>query len=395
MFAPESPAIDRWKTAAFELALEEGLAALSTRALAGRLGGSPSAISYHFGNREHLIAAVCAQAVAASAAWRARHREASAVPLPIWLDLAGTFATLLLLRIEETRPLLALLRELEQEALANGWTEITRTMAGEEDAETAFWQDLTIAFGASADEAALWADLALALSTTGLALPSGAGRSAWISGAAVRLQQRLSGAPVALVPNRIPEGTQFDATPGRHNETALRILDAALDAIAEKGADRLNQRDVAARAGVSLSAVTYFFGAKHELVSAAFEDLCRRQYRAMTETGDNSSRAEMMEALDGADSDTALATMEVLMRAVLRNAQLVPAAHRMLAIRGVGSEALLRCLGFAVDRLDGYLWISLTTGRYRRVCNLPLEMRQRALREAAARRVKAMFGEAV
>ncbi|HWU01415.1 MAG TPA: TetR family transcriptional regulator [Novosphingobium sp.] len=390
---PSSPVTDRWAIAAYELALEEGLAALSTRALASRMGGSPSAINYHFGNREQLIGTVCAQAVAASAAWRARHQGATAVPMPIWIDLAGGFSTLLQLRIEESRSLLALLRELEQEAMASGWADIASAMANEEDAEATFWQQQAIAFGATPEQAALWADLALALSSMGLALSSSAYRSPWISGAAVRLQQRLAGEPVTLVPDRVQEGTHFDTSPNRYNETAMRILDAALAAIAEKGADRLNQRDVAARAGVSLSAVTYFFGTKHQLVGTAFEELCRQQYHAMTDTSREPGRDEMIEILSAANGSASLAAMEVLMCAGLRHPTLVPAVHRMLTIRGVGSEALLAKLGFSVDRLDGYLWISMATGRYRRVYNQPLEMQQQALRDAGALRIKALFDQ--
>lgn len=394
MLAPESsrsPAIDRWKVAAYDLALEEGLAALSARALASRVGGSASAINYHFGNREQLIATVCAQALAASADWRLQHRAEGHVMLPIWIDPAGAFAALLQIRIEESRPLLALLRELEQEAITSGWPDIVEAMAAETEAEAVFWQDFTAIFGASAPQGALWADLALALSSTTLSLASSAHRAAWISGAAVRLHQRMTGQSIVLIPNRMQEAAHFDASSSRYNETALRILDAALDALAEKGADRLNQRDVAARAGVSLSAVTYFFGSKQDLISAAFDEMCSRAYRIMTDEGRERSRALIVETLSAASGSKQLATLEVLMRSGLRHPVLLPVVDRMLAIRGVGSEASLAQLGFAVDRLDGYLWISMVTGRYRRVCHLPLEALGEALRDAAWGRLAALF----
>ncbi|WP_206245043.1 helix-turn-helix domain-containing protein [Novosphingobium terrae] len=386
-----SPAIDRWKAAAYDLALEEGLAALSTRAVASRVGGSASAINYHFGNREQLIAAVCAQALEASQGWRAHHREETSVKLPIWLDLAGAFATLLQIRIEDGRPLLSLLRELEQEAVASDWPDVAAAIVDEMAAEAAFWQDYTAMFGASPEQGALWADLALALSSTTLSISTSALRSAWIVGAAVRLQQRLAGQSIVLIPSRMQEAAQFDASSDRYNETALRILDIALSALAEKGADRLNQRDVAARAGVSLSAVTYFFGSKQELISAAFEELCSRAYRAMTDEGRERSRAEMVESLSAAEGSTSLTTLDVLMRSGMRHPVLGPVVDRMLAIRGVGSEALLAQLGFAVDRLDGYLWISMVTGRHRRVSHLPAADRKEAMLQAAWFRLEALF----
>lgn len=72
-----------------------------------------------------------------------------------------------------------------------------------------------------------------------------------------------------------------------------RILDAALEVIAEHGVYRTTHRRVAARAGVPLGSVTYYFTNLDDVLAQAFSRLADRmsaQYRKRME--DASSREE-------------------------------------------------------------------------------------------------------
>jgi TetR/AcrR family transcriptional regulator len=55
------------------------------------------------------------------------------------------------------------------------------------------------------------------------------------------------------------------------SDTRERILEAALQAFAEKGFDGATTRDIAARAGVNLGLIKYYFDAKLKLWQAAVE----------------------------------------------------------------------------------------------------------------------------
>lgn len=385
--------VDRWRTAAFDLALEKGLSSLSMRALAQRVGGSASAVSYYFGSQAILMSELCASVVESSRECRANSLQKARLELSPWLDLAGAVTAILHERLETGRYLFALLREIEQEAMVSGWPEISKMIAADSEAEVAFWRDLAVQYRATNSQGALWADLATALTSMCLSLASPAHRSIWITAAVRRLHQRFQREPVRLAPDAVEHVVGMTVEPRLTNHTASRIVDAALAAIAEKGADRFNQREVASRAGVSLSAVTYFFGAKQELIATAFDEACRREYRAITkaqpgETG----HEEIVLGLSTATNVPPMAAIQVLFRAALRHPDLREAANRMRALRGIGSLFRLRELGIEADRLDGYLWMTLVSGTYQRICHL-LPSRQRELLQTSAPvRLNEMFG---
>lgn len=360
-----STAADRLKTTAFELACSEGLAALSSRSLAEKMGGSPSAIGYHFRSREVLMGELCEQTAQILQAWRSQHLDIANERMPVWEGFAGHFVTALLAMLEACREALLLIRELDREARIHGWAEVSRQIKADHEAEVAFWSRLACSLGCSQEQAEIWSDFALSMTILGLYLPTSALRYAWIGRPASRLQERLSGKAISPIAGsaELPAGLQASSPFERQGTKAMAILDAALTLMTEKGTGRLNQREVASRAGVSLSAVTYFFGSKQELIGAAVEELCRRQYRLLLENvlqgpvGD-----DVMLALSHAENREPLDAMTELLQAAVRYPIIDPAVHRMLSIRGIGSEALLRRLGHDVDQLDGYLWISLCSG---------------------------------
>ncbi|MCE7997449.1 MAG: TetR family transcriptional regulator [Rhodobiaceae bacterium] len=62
---------------------------------------------------------------------------------------------------------------------------------------------------------------------------------------------------------------------------AQAIAAAALDAIHEKGLDRVKLTDVARKAGVTTGAVTYYFEDKDAVLIAAFEESWRQLFRGI------------------------------------------------------------------------------------------------------------------
>src|SRR5215475_10846989 len=54
-------------------------------------------------------------------------------------------------------------------------------------------------------------------------------------------------------------------------ERRVELIEAAYALIAEKGLEGLRTRDIAARAGVNISTLHYYFGTKEELLVAVIE----------------------------------------------------------------------------------------------------------------------------
>lgn len=78
---------------------------------------------------------------------------------------------------------------------------------------------------------------------------------------------------------------------GRGRDT---ILDAAQKVFAEKGYDGASIRDIAARAGVSLSALYYYFPSKQEtlaaMLTASYDRFVRDTATVVSEAGDDAGR---------------------------------------------------------------------------------------------------------
>lgn len=194
--------IDRLKQAAFELACDKGLAALSARSLATHTGGSASAVNYHFGSREQLLFELFGETVAATAEAREAALVSVLEAVPDWSDWPHVFTTVLQARLGRWTGASILLHELEQEIVAGREPQLRQMAVDEIDREAVFWRDLAVRFGASAAAGEVWADLAIGLAGLLLCEKDPAMRSAWISTPSVRLQQRLDRQEVNLVARR-------------------------------------------------------------------------------------------------------------------------------------------------------------------------------------------------
>ena len=71
-------------------------------------------------------------------------------------------------------------------------------------------------------------------------------------------------------------------------DKAAHIVQAAIDAIYEKGLDQVKLTDVAKQAGVTTGAVTYYFEDKDALLIAAFEWSCNAHLEEMISTDSES-----------------------------------------------------------------------------------------------------------
>jgi len=113
----------------------------------------------------------------------------------------------------------------------------------------------------------------------------------------------------------------------RSEETRDRLLTAVVELVAERGLPGISHRAVADRAGVSLSATSYYFGSRTELERAALEAHYARRlddYRRTTESlvGSDLTPDELVDAavelFTASDTDMLLGHFEVFLNAARR-----------------------------------------------------------------------------
>lgn len=384
---------ERLVEAGVELALDRGLGALTARALAERTGLSPSALNYHLGGRDVLIGRVLDRALQASGKWAARNLKAMGeeTGLPAWASPAGVLGAMISERVNGFRPWALLLAEFEGEAEAH--PEL-RERAGAQIATTVeFWRAVATRLGETDTSAEVWSDLALGLVQLFLGEEPAAAKAPWIVDASVRLEARMRGGPIIPVAERGMGAAERLSAEAPASEGARRLLEAALKVIAEKGADRLTQREVAASAGLSLAATTYFFRTKAELIAAAFHELHRQvsaRAFATTSLGEGLTAAVLE---DGGESPAwRTKAMEALQLASARDASLAPIARELRATRGATSLRWLRSLGLEVDRLDAFVVSTTMSGVVQRTRFSTPGQRRDALAEGERRVLSELFG---
>jgi AcrR family transcriptional regulator len=84
------------------------------------------------------------------------------------------------------------------------------------------------------------------------------------------------------------------------SRTRARLMDAALDLLAERGEDSVSLRDLTGAAGANVSAVSYHFGSLKSLCDAAIEDALERyldaQHVAVADLSPDSTLEDLAEA---------------------------------------------------------------------------------------------------
>jgi len=364
-----SGAPERLAQAALDLALDAGLEAVTARAVAERAGASVSAANYHFGGLPALVAEVRVACVARCRAWREAHPPESA-PAAAWSSQAARMAAAITRMLDDLRPWLLLVSDFEGEAEA-GFAAHADDVAAEAAAWAEHWRAVAEAGGAQGPAAQAFAYLAQGLVDLLMGEADAAVRTAWIIDPLARLEARLSRAPlVAAAPD--PAVRLLADAPSA--EGARKILAAAIAVIGERGVARMTQREVAAKAGLSLAATTYFFRTKSDLVRAAFHELHRQVRLQVLEGRERGSNRPSL----GADLLTRQAdrvrALSALVRAAARDPALRPLAEENRATRGATSLGVLRASGAAdADGLDAFLWSTLMSAVFHRARLAPPE----------------------
>lgn len=358
--AEQEARAERLMEAAVALALEEGLGALSARKLAERAKSSPSAMNYHFGRRDLLLRQLQDRIVGLSRAWRDARSQAPLTATPPWMTTADAMSALIQDRLGQGRMILVLLSELEVEAMEQ--PALAEAAGQEMRADTAFWSEQAQALGADAEAAEFWSALATGLISLLIAEADPAVRATWIAAATTRLGQRLEGLPIShQPPYRSALAGERLAAQAPKSETQQRILEAALKVLGEAGADRLTQRDVAASAGVSLAAITYFYRTKADLIAAALGELHRQisdEVLASNSAGFRMAPSSVM-AADGTFG-WRLKAMWAMQAVAARDPRLAPVAAGVRATRGATSARLLARIGAdQADGLDAFVWSTI------------------------------------
>jgi AcrR family transcriptional regulator len=393
---PHGETARRLVDAGVEIARDRGLAALTARALADHAGLSPSALNYHLGGRDVLVGLVLERTLAASAAWRAERLAATGeeAGAPSWVSPAGAIAAALSDRVDNFRCWSLLLAEFEAQAELD--PAIRDAVGGQVAAMAEFWCAVATKLGEAPEAAAIWADLALGLTRLFLGDEPAAAKLPWIVDATGRLKARLGRAPITPLAERAAGPAERLNAKTYASDGARRLLDAALKVLAEKGADRLTQREVAATAGLSLAATTYFFGTKAELIAAAFNELHRQvgdQARALaTANPDEVTLAHVALEEGGEGAVWRLRAMEALVLASARDSSLAPLARNMRATRGATSIGWLRSLGVEADRLDAFVFSTAMSGVIQRTRFSATGRRAAAMVEGERRLLGAAFG---
>jgi AcrR family transcriptional regulator len=387
---------ERLIAAGVEIAREEGLAAVTARSLAVRTGASPSALNYHLGGRETLVGHIASHALAAAADWRAvRQGElGDETGAPVWLSAVGGMAAIVGDRVSAFRTWSLLLSELEIEAQAKQDGVLARKLADEARATTTFWSEAAGLLGESPEMAEVWADLCDGLVQLLLGDEAAAAKTPWIIDAADRTRARLRRAPIAPLVERSIDTLERLTAPRPTSEGASRLIDAALRVIADKGAERLTLREVAAAAGLSLAATTYFFQSKAGLVSAAFHELHRQVREQALAEADNAGRTTLRSALEdeGETRSWRVRAMEALQMSSARDRSLAPLAREFRATRGATSIMWLRAMGLEVDRLDAFVYSTAMSGVVHRTRFASATDRREAVAKAEKRLLGELFG---
>lgn len=364
------PQIDRLIEAARRELAHGGLRAMSFRRLGDAVGATSGALAYHLGAKADILSEVVTRERLRDQRW---HDE--------WLERLDGLERL-------DRQALAAILEQYLDAMVQGEARLTQliwmdlALRAPRDAEVAakvtpwlaerrsFWTGL---FEGRIEDAAIWAGLAAAYVTdegfNGLVVGAdldyrllrrmaidrlssrlerdGLGREPLFSRLVRRMDRRL-GLPAGDVP--------ADAMgPGPKRDAAL----AACHVLVDGGAEALTHRAVAERAGLSRSAVGYYFRTAADLFKAAISGV----YLIADGRGDPPSPPPGVDPIPWRGQAVARGELAVVLAAA-RDPALSPYVIDQRRWRGVNYVRLLRSRGYSgLDALDGQTASMIATGQ--------------------------------
>lgn len=403
-----SPAVrDRLIFAATELIASRGSRSVTARSLAELSGQSASAVNYHFGNREGLLAATFDAAASDMAAWRAGWWiSLRAAPPPE--AFPGWFLAITLDRLAP-RPMFLVLRELRHHAARS--PTFRKQARLEAEAADQFWTEALVRFGLPAAAAGACADYTESILGIHGGGPDHPDQTAWLGETTKRFCARLAGDRGAAPgwdgwrqfartrggPSLICEG----ASP-----SALRIATAAAELLGRDGMEALTHRAVAAEVGLSLAAVSGYFPSKASLVRAAFDRLITTIQTVRSEIVPEQEDPQPILQVAEASAQTLfdakgaaapwLLAFDELLTAAIRDPDLRRDAEDLRASRGENSGSLLARVQHCaapVDGLDGHILSIVTTGAMRSAYAQELDDRRPWLTQRIATTLESLYGK--
>lgn len=361
---------------------DAGVEGASSRIVAARAGASASAINYHFGSIEHLYGVAQNCAIAEGADWLNDCLLAIAASAPWPVQAFPAFAAHVI-------DSWCVDRRAEAHAEACDFAGLAWRASATTPSWLAIWRDFWKAalprFSLAADLAAIAAPILQSERFGHLAHWRAPHDRAGLEEVCLRLTARLSGDAELLArptPWRLAaERLSQDATVFRPlSEAAERIADAVVAAVDEGGEGALTHRSAAAKAGLSLGAVTHHFPTRSALMAAGYAHLYQTNFEtavgALTAPGvdDTEPRSPNVAAHDdiGAHMLSFLRVgraaprargFEAFFFAATRDPALADFAARVRYSRGFNTFRRLGPLAPQLTRLDALLishWISGT-----------------------------------
>jgi AcrR family transcriptional regulator len=408
IIAPSSSVRDRLIGAATDLIARHGPRSVTARSLAELSGQSASAVNYHFGGREGLLAATFEAAVAEVGTWRSGWSlTLQAAPPPE--AFPGWFLAITLDRLA-SRPMFLVLRELRHHAARTPtYRDLARREATEADQ---FWVDALVRFGLPGDAAGTCSDFTESILGIHGGSPDHPDQNVWLAETTKRFCARVAG-------NRGPapgwDGwRKFARTrrgPSPLSEvaapSAVRIATSAAELLGREGMEALTHRAVAAEVGLSLAAVSGYFPSKTSLVRGAFDRLISTISAVRGEIVPEQEDPQPISHVAGTTAETLfdakgsaapwLLAFDEMLTAAIRDPDLRRDAEDLRASRGENSAGLLARVKHGsdpVDGLDAHILSIVTTGAMRSAYAQDLEDRRPWLTARIAIMIEVLFGKA-
>ncbi|MDG2520568.1 TetR family transcriptional regulator [Caulobacter segnis] len=261
---------------------DAGVDGASSRSVAARAGASASAINYYFGSIEHLYGIAQNDAVAEAERWLDRRLEEIEAGEPWRADAFPAFAAALIDSWCADRRVQAHAEACDFTGLpwrpsdtAVRWLKVWRD----------FWTTVLPRFGLDAKLAVVVAPILQSERFGHLARWRAPHDRAGLEEVCLRLAARLSRDPEMLArptPWRLAaERLSQETVVFRSlSPAAERIADAVVAAVDEGGEGALTHRTAAAKAGLSLGAVTHHFPTRSALMAAGYAHLYQTNFEA-------------------------------------------------------------------------------------------------------------------
>lgn len=355
---------------------ETGVVGATVRVVAARAGASASAVSYHFDSIERLYVTAQAEAVARAERWLDRTLDDVAPSAPLPASAFPVFAAQVIARWVDQ----SILSQAEACAMqdaswggaeAGPWIELWN----------GFWRRTAAVFSIEPEASLIIAAVLQSERIGHLAKWRVLHDRAALYEVCERLIARLTGDATLLARpdvwrDKAEELSCRAVSFPELNAGAGRIAEAVVGAVDAGGEAALTHRAAAARAGVSLGAVTHHFPTRTALAEAGYAWLYGTIVAlAGTSVPRKATHADMglhiRSFLDVGLAAPGVRALEVFFLSATRDPSLADFAARVRYSRGLSTWEYLREAAPHLTRLDGVLMSHLVTGLGRMISVSP------------------------